>query len=153
MIQILVASWKSGFGLFHADAQKVANEIAEIGESATPQEILEKGRDPETELHKCFEWDDTVAAEKYRIQQARQIVRCLVIRESEEPKSDKPEIRMFYKTSNDEGYKPTSIIMQNKDEYKKLLERAFAELTAFKNKYHSLSELDGVFEQIDLLTM
>lgn len=153
MIQILVASWKSGFGLFRADAQKVANEIAEIGESATPQEILEKGRDPETELHKCFEWDDTVAAEKYRIQQARQIVCCLVIRESEEPKSDKPEIRMFYKTSNDEGYKPTSIIMQNKDEYKKLLERAFAELTAFKNKYHSLSELDGVFEQIDLLTM
>ena len=60
---------------------------------------------------------------------------------------------MFYKTSNDEGYKPTSIIMQNKDEYKKLLERAFAELTAFKGKYHSLSELDGVFEQIDLLTM
>ena len=60
---------------------------------------------------------------------------------------------MFYKTSNDEGYKPTSIIMQNKDEYKKLLERAFAELTAFKNKYHSLSELDGVFDQIDLLAM
>ena len=43
--------------------------------------------------------------------------------------------------------------MQNKDEYKKLLERAFAELTAFKNKYHSLTELDGVFEQIDLLSM
>ena len=77
---MLVASWKSGFGLFHADAQKVANEIAEIGESATPREILEKGRDPKTELHKCFEWDDTVAAEKYRIQQARQIVCCLVIR-------------------------------------------------------------------------
>ena len=43
--------------------------------------------------------------------------------------------------------------MHNKYEYQKLLERAFAELTAFKNKYHSLSELDGVFEQIDLLAM
>ena len=153
MIKILVASWKSGFGLFHADAQKVANEIAEIGESATPQEILEKGRDPKTELHKCFEWDDTVAAEKYRIQQARSIVHCLVIKETDDNKGNRPELRMFYKTSNDEGYKPTSIIMQNKDEYQKLLERAFAELAAFKSKYHSLAELDGVFEQIDLLAM
>lgn len=131
----------------------MANEIAEIGKSVTPQEILEKGRDPKTELHKCFEWDDSKAAEKYRIQQARAIVRCLVIKETDEPKSGKPEVRVFYKTSGNDGYKPTTIIMQNRDEYVRLLERAYAELSAFKAKYRILTELDGVFEQIDLLSM
>lgn len=150
---MLVASWKSGLRLFCADAQKVANEISEIGESATPQEILEKGRNPATELHKCFEWDDSKAAEKFRIEQARTIVRCLVIRETEEPKEQKPEIRMFYKTSGGEGYKPTTIIMQDKDEYQKLLERAYAELSSFKNKYRSLAELDGIFDLIDKLAV
>ena len=150
---MLVASWKSGLGLFHADAQKVANEIAEIGESATPQEILDKGRNPNTELHKCFEWDDSKAAEKYRIQQARTPVRCLVITEPDEPEPGKPEVRVFYKTSGNEGYKPTTTIMQNRDEYARLLERAYAELSAFKAKYGALTELDGVFEQIDLLAV
>lgn len=49
-------------------------EICDQMESATPQQILEKARDESTELHKCFTWDDSIAAEKYRIQEARQIV-------------------------------------------------------------------------------
>ena len=60
-----LATW--GTYRFKADAQKCADEIMEICdelESATPQQILDKARDSNTELHKCFTWDDTEAAEK-----------------------------------------------------------------------------------------
>ena len=67
-----IASWKTGFGsLFRADAQLVSNEIMSIGDTATPAQIVDMARDSSTELHKCFEWNDTVAAEKYRLEQAR----------------------------------------------------------------------------------
>lgn len=149
---MLVATWKSGFAsLYKADPQKVANEIAQIGDTATPAQILDKARDDGTELHKCFEWDDTKAAERWRIQQARQIVCSLVIKETDDDATNKPEIRVFYKTDNSSGYKPTTLIMRDQDEYQKLLSRALSELAAFKGKYKSLTELDELFEVIDKL--
>lgn len=143
---MIFAAWKSGCRI-SADAQKVADEILAIGSSATTAQILDKARDEQTELHKCFDWDDAEAAEKWRLQQARHIVCNLVIKE----KSDTPrsEVRVFFKTDADSGYKPTVMIMQDKDEYRKLLDRALAELTSFRAKYKTLVELDGVFDAID----
>ena len=51
---MIITSWKIK-GIFKADAQKVSEEIAEIGETVEPSEIVEKARDESTELHKCFE--------------------------------------------------------------------------------------------------
>lgn len=149
---MITAKWKQGFGSLYktADANKVAQEIIGIGESATPQQILDKARSKKTELHKCFEWDDTVAAEKWRLQQARFIVCHLVIEEEEVP-TERPEVRMFYKTepAHDSGYKQTRIIMAKEDDYKALLAKAWSELRAFKAKYQMLTELAEIFALID----
>lgn len=145
---MIFAAWKSGCRI-SADAQKVADEILAIGKSATTAQILDKARDEKTELHKCFDWNDAEAAEKWRMQQARHIVCNLVIKEKTD--APKPEVRVFFKTDNESGYKPTVLIMQDKDEYQKLLARALAELNSFRAKYKSLTELDGVFDAIDQL--
>lgn len=44
---MIVAKWKEGFGSLHgnADPQKVASEIIAIGDSATPDEIVNAARD------------------------------------------------------------------------------------------------------------
>lgn len=139
--------WKHGFGFVKADAQIVAEEILEIGEDVSPQQVLEKARNENTELHKCFEWDDAIASEKYRLIQARDVIRFLVIEEETVP-TDRPEVRMMYKTDNATGYKPVRVIMQDKTEYEKLLERAWAELRAFKAKYSMLTELEEIFNLI-----
>lgn len=146
---MIKAKWREGFGFYSGvDAQQVADEIMAIGEAPTAHDILDKAKDAETELHKCFEWDDTIAAGKYRIIQARHIVRNLVIvQEDEEP--DRQEIRMFYKTAEHEGYKPTVIIVKKQDEYTELLNRAYSELRAFKQKYAILQELQEIFDLID----
>ena len=99
------AEWKPGFaGLHNADAQLVAREIIAIGESVTPEQIVNKARNADTELHKCFDWDDTTAAEKYRLHQARQVVCHLVIKETIQ--KDKPPIRFFFAPENGSGYQP-----------------------------------------------
>lgn len=145
---MIIAKWKFE-GLFKGDAQKVAEEIYSIGEEATPQQILDKARDKKTELNKCFEWDDSKAAEKWRLQTARQIACSLVIKVEENKPQPPTPIRVFYTTPKAEGYKPTEYIVRDKNAYSELLAQAKAELRNFKAKYKSLTELEDIFALID----
>ena len=146
----ITATWKFGFSTLHkANAQLVAEEIASIGESATPAQIVDKARDSGTELHKCFEWDDAIAAEKHRLYQARQVVCHLIIRET--VREDKPPVRFFFKAEGGSGYQPTQIIVRNQDKYQALLASAMRDLEALRVKYHSLTELESVFDAIEEL--
>lgn len=140
-----VISWKVG-GIFKADPRKVYEEIGEDG--ATPKDVLEKAKDPNTELHKCFEWDDGVAAEKYRLSQARQIIQLLVVKVSEREATPR---RVFEISSTKNEYKPVIFFMENKDEYQILLERAIADFQRMRVRYENLTELEEVFEAIDKL--
>lgn len=144
----MTAKWKYD-NLIKADANQIASEIEEIGEEVTAAQIVEKARDERSELHKCFEWDDSIAAEKYRLEQARYILRVLVIQHPEEDKAENPPIRYFQKTNNNEGFKPSKIIFHKQDEYQALLKRAWEELRAFKQKYSMLQELDEILALID----
>lgn len=139
------AQWRIE-GIFKANAQKVANEIG--GQKITPSEILEKAKDKNSELHKCFEWDDTIAAEKYRLQQASTILRMLVYKPKEEGETP---VRVFQITSEKSHYQPTKQFLVQEDEYQALLKRALNELEAFKKRYHTLTELQSVFEAIETI--
>lgn len=144
---MIKAKWKNGYGFFKADADKVYNEILLIGDDVRPEQVVEKARDESTELHKCFEWDDAIAGERYRLIQAGNVIRMLVVSEEKEP-TDRPEVRVLHKTDSNSGYKPVEIIVRKKDEYELLLERAWAELRAFKAKYSMLSELEEILSLI-----
>lgn len=133
-------------GIYKADAQKVADEIGD--NRISPQELLEKARDVNSELHKCFEWNDSIAAEKYRLQQARGVLINLVYKEKE---SKVEPVRMFQITTQKNVYQPTVQFLVQEDEYQNLLKRAKSELESFKKRYHTLSELQEVFEAIELI--
>ena len=41
--------------------------------------VVDDARDPESPLHKHFEWDDEIAASAYRIDKARAIIRSVKV--------------------------------------------------------------------------
>jgi len=138
------AKWRSGC-IFKADAQKVYEEIGD--NSITPEEVIEIAKNKKSELHKCFEWDDKIAGQKFRLQQARQVLNNLVfipVKKEEQP------VRIFSYTP-ETGYKPTIQMVVNMDEYQSLLAQAKRELLAFERKYSTLSELQEVFDAIEAL--
>lgn len=136
--------WK--VDLYKADPQKVYEEIGE--DTTTPEEVLEKAKDPNSELHKCFEWDDTKAAEKYRLQQSRQIM-CNLVFVTED---DEEPVRVMYKLTMEKSeYHPTKLILKQPDQYAQLLQQAKGELDSFKKKYKILKELKSIFDAIDEL--
>lgn len=131
------------------NAEKCYRECETLSE-VTPENVLDKARDDSTELHKCFEWDNSIAGEKYRLIQARDVIRHFVIeykKDEEEPQ----KIRTYQISTTTNQYKPTRVILQNHDEYAALLERAKDELRDIQRRYNTLAELEEVFAAIDAL--
>lgn len=62
------------------DAQKIGEELESIKskENLTPVNVVERARNKKSILNKYFEWDDSEASEKYRLQQARNIVNHVI---------------------------------------------------------------------------
>lgn len=138
-------TWKVQ-GIFKADAQKCFEEIG--GDGVTPEDVLNIAKDESTELHKCFEWDDTAAAEKYRLSQARSILQMIVVVPEKEEVTPR---RVFQISSERNVYQPLNFFVKNEDEYQTLLLRAIGELKALATRYQSLEELRDIFELINLL--
>jgi hypothetical protein len=146
---MIEVTWKQSASNFHkADAQKCYEEMGET--DVTPEKVLEIARDENTELHKCFEWDDGKAAEKYRLSQARQIISFLIVKDDNAEEDDIP-IRVFQISREKNTYQPIRTFVENQDEYKALLKRAMTELVNIRNRYKQLKELEDVFAAIDSL--
>ena len=72
----MVYEWKQS--RFKADAQKVGNELEKIEYKNANSVLASAKKNKKSELHKCFTWEDSEAAELYRLDQARCILRMLV---------------------------------------------------------------------------
>ena len=143
----MAVAWKVDLYGGKVNAEKVYEELGE--KNQTPEEIVEMARNnPDSELHRCFEWNNDIAAEKYRLQQARTIM-CNLVFVTEDKKD---EARVFYNLTFEKSeYHPTKLILQKPDEYMALLEKAKGELQAFKKKYSMLKELKNIFDDIEAL--
>ena len=142
-----------GFKSFKADPDLVNSELHKISKNRdeiSPQDIVEYAKKNEnSELHKCFTWDDTEAAEKWRVHQARQIL-CNLKIEVYETKKEKPiEVRVYQINDTQGGYKETKVMIQDATEYEKLRQVAIQYLKEFEKKYAIIKELQGVFDAID----
>jgi len=150
MAENIIATWRVP-GLQKADPQKVYEELRTICDEVTeakPQDIVNLAKDKSLEIHKCFEWNDTKAAEKWRLHQAVKLTSDLIFKREQTDDGDEPlPVRIFNKTDNG-GYKIPERVFKVDDEYQKLLQRAMAELHMFKVKYAVLSELDEILALI-----
>ena len=58
-------------------AIEVEMEKLAIRDVLTPEQVVEAARDPASPLHEEFEWDDTEAGHKWRLNQARTLIRSV----------------------------------------------------------------------------
>ena len=149
-----VASWAPEVQDFYkADAQKVAEEIFALGDNPQTKEILDMARGEDKEIHKLIEWNDEIAAEKYRLKQVMHIQHNLQVVEiglnkKEPTKKLEVPVRMFYHLNGESGYRATPLIIQNEDMHTKLLRTAKIELESYIKKYSILSELKPLLDEI-----
>lgn len=138
--------------------QTITDELIIIKDQSNgfvdPVAVVEFARNPATALHNRFEWDDTEAAERYRIWQARMIIRMeLVVVPVNEDK--KKIIRTFVsliadrRAEHDKGYRFMVDVLSDADLRALLLDEAHKDMLLFKRKYNLLNELAKVFEAMN----
>lgn len=91
--------WNGGFGA-SLDIKKVVQELndiqKEVGE-ISPESIVEAARKKDSELHSYFEWNNTKAADKYRLQQASELIRRIEVKVI---KDGEPQTLRAYEIAN-----------------------------------------------------
>lgn len=144
----MVYQWKSGARIA-ADPQVAGNmcKRLELEGRLTAKDLLDENRPEDAPLHNEFEWNDGIAAENWREQQARNIINSLIIC----PEKSEP-VRGFFKIERaDNKYQSVEAILQNEDSTQKLFDTACAELNAIKKKYASIQSLVTVWKAIDAI--
>lgn len=134
----------------HEELRRIANRHNGI---LRPADVVEAARPDDHPLHGCFTWDDSEAAEQYRLWQARELIRVAVI--VLPGKDRKPvEVRAFVSLAPDRekdggGYRSTEKVLTDDGMRALLLADAIKELNRIRAKYGVLRELAGVFSELD----
>jgi len=130
------------------------------GGKITPEELVQAARDENSPLHHFFEWDDDKAAEKYRLMQARTLIRsCRLNVTVNKRKLELPYyVRDPEAESTNQGYVETGRLPSQEDLSREVLitefKRAASQLRKARNLagYFNLSdEIDELIERITVL--
>ena len=146
----MVYEWKTA-SYIKIDANIAGKQCEELEKTVglTPKNLLNANRDETAPLHNEFEWNDGIAAEKYRENQARHIIACLCVRAETTSGEQSEPVRAFLKTISDCEYQSLNVILQSADSHSAMLATALRELKAFQNKYKMLSELKPLFDVME----
>lgn len=119
----------------------------------TNRSVLDSARPVSSPIHRIFEWDDTKAAEQYRLGQATRLI-CNVVAVTEPTESKKPiEVRAYVNVSEKKegSFVSVSQAFSVEEWREKVLRDAFEELAAFKRKYAAYKEFAKLIQVIDNL--
>ena len=168
--------WRDGFSR-KKDPEivgKVLEYIEDRDGSVTPKAFLEESRSEDSETHDMFEWDNTVAAERYRLSQAVDIVGGITFTliEAEEVKTEVNLVEDDGNIGIDRNVKaykgwvnvspkgrgrvgsPAVLVsidrvMRDEELRKQALKNALSEVKMYTNKHRHFYELARIFSAID----
>jgi hypothetical protein len=128
-------------------AEKEFKKIEKRFGKITPETVLEAARSKKALFHPLFEWEDSVAAEQYRLQQARTIINNIeitIISDGEE--KTYPMLEIVPSEDGRRQYKNIVNLSFNEIEYVK--EQTLKTLIATKTKLLNYKSFDRVIEHI-----
>ncbi|MCK9505893.1 MAG: hypothetical protein M0Q95_17155 [Porticoccaceae bacterium] len=118
-----------------------------------PRSVVEAAKDRKSPLHSWFCWDDSEAAERYRIIQARELIRSVKVEIGDQTPR---EVRAFVSLTPDRadggGYRLAQEVVSDAQLYQQMLRDALAELERFEQKYSRIKELQYVFREARRVT-
>ena len=121
--------------------QVIGEELArlevELGGELTPERTVAAASDPSSPLHPHFEWDDQAAAEQYRLDQARGIIRS--IRAVDDEGASRPAY-LSIKQNGRTSYRSISTVLASHSLREKVLESAMRDLEAWRRRYQDIED-------------
>jgi uncharacterized protein YpuA (DUF1002 family) len=147
-------------GIVKAPAEitgSICQSIIDAEGAVTPERLVEVSKPKDAPLHQEFEWNNTIAAQKYREEQARQIIKNIVAIELTEDEEEPKEVQCWVNSvrafvpTDERLHKYVSINTALKEPSwrNNLLENAKRDMKAFIAKYNKLTELDDIIDDMN----
>lgn len=116
----------------------------------TPQDVLADAKNHNSPLHSFFEWDEGIAAEQYRLQQARGLIRAVVaVYVDETEPAKRVQAFVHIPESGAPHYRATEHAMSQERTREMVLRQAWREFQSWKKRYSHLDELAEFFKSVD----
>ena len=114
--------------------------------AVTKELLLEASRPEDSATHSIFEWDNDKAAEKYRLEQARQTISALRV-VYETPEKEAISVKAFVNVSElseKARYRNVEVALTEEDTREVYLKRIRNELEALINRNRNIEELGDI---------
>ncbi len=139
---------------FAVPAQLVGDRLAAltaVNGHVTAPEVVEDARPADAQLHRLFEWDDSVAGEKFRIEQARHVIRSVHPVHVDAQGHPRPVLGWVHVDLPDEGpcYVSTARAVSEPELQEQVEADAIKAFEALSLRYEHLASLRGFFAELD----
>lgn len=146
--------WRRNLG---GDPQVIGEELERLrntsGGLLQPRAVVKAAASPSSPLHRYFQWDDTVAARKFRNIQAQQLISHVRIEMDAEEAGEALTVAAFVSIGENKPggrYFVASPDAMLDDEMRaQVLAEALRALRSFQRRYRELGELAEVFQAIE----
>jgi hypothetical protein len=110
-------------------------------------EVVNAARPKNSPIHGLFEWNNSIAAERFRLAQARDHIAHLTV----VVMTDKKETTMSvaFSIGRGDGYTAAETVLSSDELRGQLLAQALSEARTWRNRYQFIKELAGVFAALD----
>ena len=135
----------------------VCKKLIDEEGAVTPERLVEVSKPKNAPLHNEFEWNNDKAAKKYREEQARQIIKNIVIIKVEETVTEPKKIKCW--VNSDRAFVPTDeklhryvtleTALNDISWRDNLLEAARRDMNSFITKYRRLTELGKIIDEMN----
>lgn len=128
-----------------ADAQVIGLALEKINQQnegmLKPQAVVDAARNKRNPLHKHFEWDDEIAAEQYRQDQARHIIRIVRVVDEDSEEGTQRAYQSVNIVGSGKSYRSVADIKSSAEFQAAILKQADRDLEAFQRRYRQLTEV------------
>lgn len=134
--------------------EKIFKELSKIAKNnggfVNPHKVVEYAKNPKSAMHSCFDWDDTEAASKWRVHQARLLITQIFVTVS--PSNNEP-VRALVSLVGDRnrqgGYRLMGSVLKDDDLTKRMLNDAKAMMVIFIARFKKLEKVTAVIDAME----
>lgn len=132
----------------------------------TRLDVLQSAREPESPIHSLFTWDDRSAANRWRLEQAKNLTRAIMVVKTEDDDQPPVRVRAFVTVEDDDSdeedspqrragqprqarYIGVDEALADPVKRRILLDKALVEIRGWRKRYEQLTELASIFEAVE----
>jgi len=130
--------------------KKILKELESIENEhgfLTPQLVVQKASAEDSSMHNYFTWNDTEAGSKYRLWQARQLIKDVRVTIEGKKVNMFHHIKVSIDGQDKEAYLNVEKILNDENLREQVLLSAIKEIQYWQKKYNDIKELRGVINE------